>query len=175
MYKIDNEKEVEKLLSLSPQERRKKAHAFNRYLNSEPPGDMIRTNKYAPAVKGKKPEYLEIGYICWLLDLFFIGNWTTKNFKWEFQYGSVVGTVELEYWHPVFEKYITRVGASGQDIKINKDTGGISGKALETLPGALKSECIKNAAKDIGNAFGRNLNRNFKQGYYEHSELDGLL
>jgi len=75
-------------------------------------------------------------------------GWSTKEFKQLVGNNHVVGSLELIVPFPAFVGLVTRIGAGAVQIE-----------SLEKEPGHLKADCIKNAAKSLGNTFGRSLLR----------------
>lgn len=174
-YAVAGQSDLGKIVSLDPKERIKKLHYFNQLLNIPPDEQYVKPIPFAPAnSNGEKPKHLEIGYVLFLLDTFFMGDWSTCNFKWELKQNTFVGSLDLVYFHPILGKYITRSGIAGKDAKL-LETGHIKSKQLEGAPGNVKSVALRNAAKDIGVAFGRNLNRKFKSNYIQHGGFDELF
>jgi len=115
-------------------------------------------------------QYIPIGEIENLLDELFNLHWSTSNFQWQIQGAKIIGSINLTVVNPVTGGEITRVGAggfivSGNEFQFNDTTIIID---IETAIAALKSECIKNAAKSLGNLFGRDINRG---GIVELSQL----
>jgi hypothetical protein len=124
--------------------------------------------------KGKKipVKYVPIEVVESKLNHFFMGMWQTFNFKYQVIVNEVVGDLELAVWHPEAGVWIRRVGtgsvmiqqhARGEDgEKMEQNLLDINRKIANTLVkdmGHLKAECIKNAAKSLGQSFGANLNR----------------
>jgi len=133
-------------------------NSFIRLLNTPPAPDTIKINKLA-----NNSNYLPINLIERKLDEFTYGLWQTSNFQSQVVANEIIGTIELRYYHPVAKEWITRVGCASVMVQTAKDKPAIvENKIKNTLSKDfphLKAECIKNAAKSIGPAFGRNLNR----------------
>lgn len=131
--------------------------AFTDLLNIEPRKEDIKT------LNGNK--YIPIGIIEARLDQFFFGEWWTEKFQFSREFNEMIGSIELVCRHPVTQKEIRRVGTASIQIlqKKNTELSDFNAhkikNALEAGFPKLKSECIKNAAKSLGNLFGRNLNR----------------
>ena len=127
-------------------------------LNTEPKENQIKINSQA-----KNSKYLSINYIERLLDEHYNGLWQTSNFRWQVIANEIVGSIDLQVYHPILQNWITRTGsasvmiltASGMPAVVENK---IKNTLVKDFP-HLKSECIKNAAKGLGVAFGRNLNR----------------
>ena len=116
-------------------------------------------------------QYIPISVIENQLDEIFMGQWKIVNFKWQQIANEIVGSVELHVMNPVSKEWIVRTGAGGVQIRQKKDTEIaeiLQYKIKDTLGmdfPHLLSECIKNAAKKLGQYFGRNLNRDFQDSY----------
>lgn len=138
---------------------------FNRMLNEAPDEKEIKTNKFAGNSK-----YLPISFVQMKLDEIFVGLWRTKNFSYTVIANELVGRVTLEYFHPFAKMWIEREGAAAVMIQQSSgaDLTDISAKIKNTLgkdhPHLLAS-CICNAARSIGKAFGRDINRKEEDEY----------
>ena len=114
--------------------------------------------------------YVPISHIEMLLDEVFFGLWETKDFKWQIVANEIIGSITLRVFHPVANVWIERTGASATMIR-QKSGAGITEveaklhNALEMDFPHLKADCLVNAAKSLGNAFGRNLNRKIADVY----------
>jgi hypothetical protein len=117
-----------------------------------------------------------ISHIQMLLDEYFFGLWSEKNFKWQQIGNEIVGSLELEVIHPVWGKEIVRTGAGAITIMVDSapdevkadpkaknlwalDMQNKKPNALDMGFPKLKAECMKNAANSFGKLFGRDLNR----------------
>lgn len=127
--------------------------------------DVVKINKLA-----KNAKYIPIGDVEKKLDEFYFGLWNTKNFNVQIIANEIIGNIELSVFHPIAKVWITRIGAASVMILTKADMPPIvDNKIINTLTRDfphLKSECIKNAAKSLGVAFGRDLNRD-DYGEYE--------
>lgn len=138
-------------------------------LNQKPLSIDVKTNKMANDSK-----YLSIGTIESQLDYEYNGLWTTENFRWQVVANEIIGSIDLKVFNPVVKAWITRTGCGSAMIQQRKDSDitDISAKVKNTLVKDfphLKAECIKNAAKSLGDKFGRSLNRG------EDNELGNLF
>ncbi len=129
---------------------------FQAALNREPLANEVQI------LEGVK--YLPISYVEMLLDEMFFGLWETKDFRWQTMGNEVVGSVTLRVFHPVAEQWIERTGAAATQIRQIKGAavGDFSAKiknALEMDFPHLKADCLTSAARSLGKAFGRDLNR----------------
>lgn len=126
-----------------------------------------------------KAKTLFISHVEMTLDEYFFGLWSTENFKWSVIQNEVVGSLDLVVCHPVNGMMIRRTGAASIIIQVDKVPDGLKGKernewalnasnkksnALDMGFPKLKAECLKNAAQSLGKIFGRDLNRDKKQG-----------
>jgi hypothetical protein len=135
-----------------------KKHTGN--LNQKPVSTEIKTNQQA-----NNSKYIGIGTIESELDYIYNGLWSTENFRWQVVANEIIGSIDLKVFHPVAMVWITREGVGSVMIQQKKDSDiqDIGSKIKNTLVKDfphLKAECIKNAAKSLGDRFGRNLNRN---------------
>jgi len=149
--------------------------AFNKQLSKDPPvNDLVtRTFKQWDAKLKKQIDvdyyYLPIGLVeNKLMEIF--GWFETKNFQTQIVANEILGSIELHVYHPVFKRMVCSVGTAAVMItqksgSPNSDIDAKIKNALETAAPHLMSDCIANAAKRFGPAFGRDLNRGFTQQY----------
>jgi len=147
---------------------------FIKALNTEPPQELIKINKFANNTK-----YLPISFLEMLLDQISLGNWEVTEFRYQVVANELVGTIELSYYHPIFKKMIKRIGAGAVQIQTRAGTDAydVNNKIVNTLTkqmGQLKAECFRNACKNIGKIFGRDLNREDVAEYEEAYKEDGI-
>lgn len=126
-----------------------------------------------------KASYLPIDCIETQLDEYFFGLWKTENFRWSNCANEIVCSIDLIVFHPTAQTWIARTGAASIQVMVDAVPDAIKNNRQEKNKWALdlankkagaldmgfpklKTECIKNAAQSLGNIFGRNLNRNFK-------------
>ncbi len=148
-------------------EDRKKLQGFLITANQLPNSDETQKNTYA-----NNALYLPISYIEMQLDELYFGLWQTKNFRWEIVVNEVIGSIELDVFHPVKNIWITRTGSAatpiqmkkGSDLGPNMSQYKIHNTLVKDFP-HLKAEALKNAAKSLGKWFGRDLNRKFEDIY----------
>ncbi|MEO7535845.1 MAG: hypothetical protein ABIU30_18435 [Ferruginibacter sp.] len=139
--------------------------SFNQLLNTQPDAKEVATNPFSDNAK-----YLPISFVQMLLDEMFIGLWETKNFQYKVVANEMIGSVTLRYYHPFAKVWLEREGAAAVMIQQKKgsDITDIGAKIKNTLakdhPHLLAS-CIMNAARSIGKAFGRDLNRKLEDNY----------
>jgi len=139
-------------------------------LKREPNPAIVKINTMA---KGAK--YLPIGEVETLLDDIFMGLWSTENFRWQVIANEIVGSLDLVVIHPATGRELRRTGAGAVMIQIQSGKPMVvENKITNTLTKDfphLKAECLKNAAKSIGEALGRNLNRQVE----DHQPLEYMI
>jgi hypothetical protein len=139
-------------------------------LVTEPDKSEVKKNAMA-----NNSLYLPISYVENKLDEIFGGIWETVNFKSQVIANEIIGQIDLRVLHPTLNIWITRTGVAAVQVQMkSKEKGGdgdithVQNKIKNTLEKDyphLKAECIKNAARSIGKAFGRDLNREFVDNY----------
>ncbi len=148
--------------------------AFQMMLNQYPDKAEIQVNTQA-----RNAKYLPIAVIERLLDENYSGLWQTANFRWEVIANEVVGSIDLQVFHPTAKIWITRTGAASAMIQTQKGQPiAVEHKHPNTLVKDfphLKTECLKNAAKSLGVRFGRSLNRGEFEDYNYLSNTVGEL
>lgn len=138
--------------------------AFRAQLNAKPGKDEVQTNRMA-----NNSLYIPIGIIEAKLDSVYNGLWKTHSYTQQVIGNEVTGSMILEVYHPAGQ-WISRVGTASVMIQMNKGADiaeGLNAKIKNTLVKDiphLKAECFKNAAKSLGDFFGRSLNRSFDYG-----------
>lgn len=143
-------------------------HKFQTTLNGVPNPAEIKKNAAARDAK-----YIPIGEVEKLLDEMFAGLWQTHSFEWKVVANELVGSIVLEYFHPVVHVWMKRTGVGA--VPVTMTSGSKVPEMLEkkivnacvTVAPHLKAECVKNAARSIGQRFGRDLNRSTEYGDYE--------
>jgi len=132
---------------------------FTKVLNSKPKVNHIKSRQGA--------DYLPISQIENELDRLFAGLWQTNNLTWQIVANEICVSLELQVFHPVAKTWLSRCGVGACMIrqKAGAQISDINAKiknALEMdLPHA-KTDALKNAAKSLGDLFGRNLTRKDK-------------
>lgn len=137
--------------------------SFTNALNKKPA--VVKTNKFQNGA-----QYVPISHIQTLLDQMFFGLWQTKNFDYKVVGNELVGSIELHIYHPVVKEWMVRTGVAATQIRQNKgakisDIDQKIKNALEMDAPHLYADCVKSAAKTLGPAFGRDLNRDFADNY----------
>lgn len=149
--------------------KKKNIHDVQKWIklfNSEPDKTKVKVNKMA-----NNSKYLPISHIEAMLDKYFFGRWSVRNFSFENIANEVIGSCELVVVHPYTNEEIVRAGVASVQIRVNKDTGKKITNALVCDIPHLKAECIKNAAKSLGKVFGRDIARKSE----DIAEFDALL
>lgn len=142
-------------------------------LNDPPSQKAVKRNKYA-----NNAAYLDVGLIEAQLDRFFGSlNWSFVVTKLEVQLNAIVCTGDLIIFYK--DRQIRRSGVGSSEIQMRSGTKAmspenISPKAMERDAPKAKSQALKNAAHSLGDAFGRSINRAYKHGYIEHSDMNTL-
>ncbi len=133
----------------------KTLESFQKLLNASP--KLVKKNDLSNNL------YVPIAEVEKTLDELFAGLWKTINFNYQVVANEIVGSLELQVFHPVAEIWITRTGSAAIQILVKKGEDAIIDNKIKNALKAgfanLPSECLKNAAKKLGNVFGRNLNR----------------
>lgn len=152
------------------EELRLKAQNFMKITHKEPKNEEIAINTFANDSK-----YIPISFLEMNMDEMFFGLWETKNFQYMTVANEIVGSIEVRYFHPTFNTWLSRTGAAAVQIQmVSKNKGGtgditdIGQKITNTLTKDfphLKADCFRNAVLSIGKAFGRDLNRSFNDQY----------
>lgn len=164
-------------------------------LSTNPPQTELKINKMA-----NDSVYLPISYVENLLDELYFGLWNTKNFQIQIVANEIVGWLDLEVYNAPSQSWITRTGCASVQIQMDsglKDENGnqvwqdkkkvkdpnfrisdIDRKITNTLVKDfphLKSECLKNACRSLGKAFGRDLNRKFEDEYNPNESMENRI
>jgi hypothetical protein len=129
---------------------------FTTVLNSAPDQDKIKSRQNI--------NYLPISTIENELDRLYAGLWQVKNLSFTIVTNEILVSLDLQVFHPIAKTWITRAGVGACMIRQRSgaqisDVNAKLKNALQMdLPHA-KAEAIKNAAKSLGDKFGRNLGR----------------
>lgn len=151
---------------------KKSLDSFLKRISSKPKPGNLKKNKFA-----NDAEYLEIGYIQAELDRVFHGLWSWKVSAVVQMINGVQVTGTLSVFHPVTNQWLERSGVAFKEFQLKKNMTtpspeNLSARALERDVPIANAEAFKNAAKTLGNAFGRNLNRQFNA---EHMPDENIL
>lgn len=127
-------------------------------LNVNPPKDWVKTNKYANDSK-----YMPIGRIESLLDSIF-QDWQVEIKSVSQLAQSICAIVRLHYKDPITNEWRYHDGVGATPLKTDKgftaaDLAHIKSDAVQTGAPSAISYAIKDAAKHLGNLFGKSLNR----------------
>jgi len=150
---------------------KKALEGFQKLLNKAPESKSIK-KRYDGI------EYLPISYYEAQLDRLFFGLWSTEVIEAKQVLNEVICVVKLTYTHPVTETSFCKTGVASVQIQQKSKTP-ITELPLYKIPNALetclpkaKAEAVKNAAKQLGKIFGRDLSRKDDQ-VTEYSPLMG--
>lgn len=145
-----------------------KLEAFQLMLNQAPPDIAIEQTPDGQA------RTMVISHVENALDTLYLGQWSTRDFKYSVVGNELAGVITLEVIHPITGTARTLTGVAAQAIMMDKAPDGLDNreknewsqdirnkksKALKMNLPALKAECLKNAAQQLGKAFGKDLNR----------------
>ncbi len=111
------------------------------------------------------------------LDRDYHSLWSWKVDAVQTMINGVQVTGALTVFHPVANVWLERSGVAFKEFQLGKDKNdptpeNLSKKALERDVPIANAEAFKNAAKTLGNAFGRHLNRSFQ---FEHISDENIL
>ena len=145
---------------------------FLKETSKKPKKEQVKKNQFA-----NNSEYLEVGYIEAALDRIYHGLWTVENMKVQQMINGVSVNLELKVFHPVANVWLTRAGVAFKEFQLKKGAdeptpANLSSKALERDVPIAAAEAFKNAAKKLGNSFGRHLNRGFQ---FEHIPGENII
>ena len=145
---------------------------FLKETSKKPTSSQIKKNKFA-----NNAEYVEVGYIEAKLDQVYHGLWTWEITDTQQIINGIMVVGNLQVFHPVANLWLARAGIGFKQFqlasgKTDPTPQNLSSKALERDVPIAAAEAFKNAAKKLGNAFGRHLNRGFK---YEHVADTGIM
>lgn len=127
---------------------------WTRKFNEAPDPKVVKKNRFA-----NDQPYLPISYIENELDRLFFGMWSTDDFQWKLVGNEMGGQITLKLKHPFTGEIFTRIGTAGVQVRINKNTNEKIANALSMDLPHLEAQCVKSAAKKLGNRFGRNIGR----------------
>lgn len=145
---------------------------FLKLTSRKPVAESIKKNKFA-----NNASYLEIGHIEAKLDQIYHGLWSVENLKIQQMINGVAVNLDLKVFHPVANVWLIRSGVAFKEFQLKQSTtepspANLSSKALERDVPIAAAEAFKNAAKKLGNAFGRHLNRDFK---FDHTPDENII
>jgi len=174
--KRDTEKTSEELQSeivaLKSEKKEELAiEGFLKFINKEPNPNKLGSRNVGWGDNKKQMQYVPISAIENMLDTFFFGMWSTTNFEYRQIMNEVTGSIQLRVKHPITGDWLERTGASSVVFRQKSGTEILEIAQHKIKDGLtmdiphLKSECIKNASKLLGNAFGRNVSRDITDNY----------
>jgi len=171
VIKDDIRKALENKYMLAALEQFNKANK----INQQPPKKMLnRENGFLT---------LPISWVEAKLRSIFLGKVKFHSFFYTVIGNEITGTITIECFHPVTREWLQYVGAASKFIQQRKTSDGkktpldqwetykFPNGIEKTLP-ALKSMCVKNAAKQIGKCFGSDLNRKEDKTSEENNVLE---
>lgn len=146
---------------------------LKKVFSTQPKPANVKTNKYAG-----NSRYLEIGYLEALLDRHFL-TWDLRIDSVQLILNAIVVNVTIECMTVAGNK-ITRSGVGASEVQTVKgakvlDITTIGSKALEKNVPIAKATAVKNAIQTLGNAYGRNLNRNFNHEHIPDNDILGKV
>ena len=144
------------------QEIRNKLQNFVKLLSKKPKDEEVKVNTYA-----NNSKYLPISFVESTLDELFFGLWQTENFQASVVANEIIGQMDLLVFHPVVNTWIRRTGVAAVPIQMKSGSNvlDVNQKIINTLVKDyphLKAECLKNACKTLGKAFGRDSDRDWE-------------
>ena len=144
---------------------------FLKETSKKPNPKLLKKNQFAG-----NSTYLEIGYIQAKLDQVYHGLWSWEAEKPQTMINGVQVTGHLKVYHPVASVWLTRSGIAFKQFQLSKGKSdpspeNLSSKALERDVPIAEAEALKNAAKKLGNTFGRHLNRGFNYGHVPDEDI----
>lgn len=153
----------------------KQADEFQKLFSKKPAPGAIKKNKFA-----NDSEYVEIGYIEMKLDQITKGLWNTEVKDVKLIGNSICVTIRLSVFHLSYKTWIHRDGVGACPIEVKSgsspvDFSQITAKAIQKNLPVAKTEALKNAAKSLGNVFGRHLNRQFQHEYVVEPQLEQFI
>lgn len=143
------------------------ATVFEHLVNQPPPENWYHVH---PAITAKDKNgkdvpylYLPVQRVEWLL-VNIIRRYRVEVLDVKQIANSVVVTVRLHYWHPVYNEWTFHDGIGAAPLQTDKGAGAINwdkikSGAVQMAAPAAESYALKDAAEKIGRLFGRDLNR----------------
>jgi hypothetical protein len=121
-------------------------------------------------------EFIPIGELEKTLDEKFSGLWETENEVYTLQLNTIICTLKLRVFNPAAKIWLSRPGAGGAQLQLRKGEKEITPyslnhNAVRFAYKIAKEDATKNAAKSLGEVFGRNLNRDIVSEYETLTEF----
>ena len=137
---------------------------LNILLNQQPPKEWLKEH---PMINGLR--YIPIDRIEYLLTRLFF-KWKVEIKHIQLIGNSVCCEIRLHYFNPVTNEWEWQDGVGASPLQTDKGAGAIEFNKLKSsavmmAAPAAKSYAVKDAAEQIGNIFGKSLNRADKAGY----------
>lgn len=138
-------------------------------LAKSPPKSKVKTMN--------KVDYLPIEAIKARLDHFLGGAYTIEVIESKQIMNSVCVTARIHYFHPFFKQWMFVDGCGAAPIHTRKgaeamDAINVIASSVQKAFPAAKSFAVKNAAKELGPAFGSNLNKDFESQFLVNSHVE---
>lgn len=156
---------------------------FKKMLSKQPDSKKVKEHPFINIkVKGQNQpyKYLPIEEIQNNLDSLFMGLYSIEVRSTSTFVNSVMVTVRINYFHPVFKMWLFVDGVGASSLQVNKDSNPTDLNQLKqdsvvmALPKA-KTEALKNAAKELGNKFGRTLNKDTQSEFILIDSIQAFL
>jgi len=137
---------------------------LNILLNQQPPKEWLKEH---PMVKGLY--YIPIDRIEYLLTRLFF-KWKVEIKNTQLIGNSVCCEIRLHYFNPVTNEWEWQDGVGASPLQTDKGAGAtefnkLKSNAVMMAAPAAKSYAVKDAAEQLGNIFGKSLNRADKAAY----------
>lgn len=157
----NREHTIEEVATEHNEERQElKLQKFVKLLHKEPDLSEVKTSQISDDLK-----YLPISSIEMLLDELFFGLWQIDEFSFKQIGNDLHAQQTLKVFHPIAKLWINRVGVASMLLEMVDNVGDDGMAGTPNILSHLKAECLKNAARSLGKAFGRDLNRDVASQY----------
>lgn len=156
---------------------------FKTLLSKQPDIKKVKEHPFISVkINGQtvKYKYIPIEEIQNNLDSLFLGLYTIEVRDVKTFVNSVMVTLRINYFHPVFKMWLFVDGVGASSLQVNKDKNPTDLSELKqdsvvmALPKA-KTEALKNAAKELGNKFGRSLNKDVQSEFIMIDTINSML
>ena len=155
---------------------------FKKLINGAP--KVVKEHPYI-SVKDKsgntvKYKYIPIEQVLNTLDIVFSGMVSIEVLDTKTAFNAMIVTIRLRYFHPVFKVWMHQDGVGAASLQVDKnasptDMTAIKQEAVTMALPKAKTEAIKNAAKELGNKFGRGLNKGTDAEFIGSTQIKNLL
>lgn len=156
---------------------------FKKMLSGQPDKKKVKEHPFISIkINGKQQpyKYIPIEEIQNNLDSLFLGLYSIEVRDTKTFVNSVMVTVRINYFHPVFKMWLFVDGVGASSLQVNKDKNPTDLSELKqdsvvmALPKA-KTEALKNAAKELGNKFGRTINKDTQSEFILIDSIRSML